>query len=81
MHQKARVAPETIRKVIAGYEAVHPNPLKHEPGFPPAQDFLKTVKKGLPVFGMEGVGKGRDTEGSELIIKALEKKDARPVCV
>lgn len=81
VHQKVRVAPETIRKVIAGYEEVQPNLLKHEPGFPSAQELLKTVKKGLPVFGMEGVGKGKDSEGSELIIRALEKKDARPVWV
>jgi len=81
VHQKSRVAPETIRKIINGYEKVQTNLLKHEPGFPAAQDLLKMVKQGLPVFGMEGVGKGKDSEGSEWIIKVLEEKDDRPVWI
>ena len=32
VHQKTRVAPETIRKIIDGYNKVQPNLLKHEPG-------------------------------------------------
>jgi hypothetical protein len=81
VHQKTRVAPETIRKIIAGYEMVQPNLLKHEPGFPTAQELLSRVKQGLPVYGMEGVGKEKDSEGSEWIIKVLEKKDNRPVWI
>ncbi|OFY68612.1 MAG: hypothetical protein A2V64_01610 [Bacteroidetes bacterium RBG_13_43_22] len=81
VHQKARVAPETIRKIINGYDKVQPNLLKHEPGFPTAQELLSLVKQGLPVYGMEGVGKGKDSEGSEWIIKVLEEKDERPVWV
>lgn len=81
VHQKTRVAPETIRKIIDGYAKVQPNLLKHEPGFPSAQKLLALVKEGLPVYGMEGVGKGKDSEGSEWIIKVLEKNDDRPVWV
>lgn len=81
VHQKTRVAPETIRKIIQGYESVQPNLLKHEPGFPTASELLTRVKQGLPVFGMEGVGKGKDSEGSEWIIKILEERDERPVWV
>jgi hypothetical protein len=81
IHQKARVAPETIRKIIGGYNKVQPNLLKHEPGYPAAQALLAVVKKGLPVYGMEGVGKGKDSEGSEWIIKVLEKDDNRPIWI
>ena len=81
IHQKARVAPETIRKIIDGYNKVHPNLLKHEPGYPTAQTLLAIVKQGLPLYGMEGVGKGKDSEGSEWIIKVLEKDDNRPVWI
>jgi len=81
VHQKTRVAPETIRKIISGYEKVQPNLVKHEPGYPAAQQLLSLVKQGLPVFGMEGVGKGKDSEGSEWIIKVLNEKDDRPVWV
>jgi Protein of unknown function (DUF1593) len=81
VHQKARVAPETIRKIIDGYNKVQPNLLKHEPEYPAAQTLLAVVKQGLPVYGMEGVGKGKDSEGSEWIIKVLEKDDNRPVWI
>jgi hypothetical protein len=81
IHQAKKVSPELIEKVIRGYEKVQPNLLKHEPGFPTAQKLLSLVKKGLPVYGMEGVGKGKDSEGSEWIIKMLEKNDSRPLWV
>lgn len=81
VHQKNRVAPETIRKIIGAYGKVQPNLLKHEPGFPEAGELLSVVKQGLPLYGMEGVGKGKDSEGSEWIIKVLEEKDERPVWI
>ncbi|WP_346860704.1 nucleoside hydrolase-like domain-containing protein [uncultured Draconibacterium sp.] len=81
IHQKARVAPETIHSILGAYEKVQPNLLKHETGFPAASDLHKIVKQGLPVFGMNGVGKGKDSEGSEWIIKVLEKDDNRPVWI
>lgn len=81
VHQKARVAPETMRKIIGAYEKVQPNLLKHEGGYPTAQSLLSLVKQGLPVYGMEGVGKGKDSEGSEWIIRVLEKNDDRPVWI
>lgn len=79
IHQQTRVAPESILKVLAAYKKVQPNLLKHEAGFP-AYELLKTkVKKGLAVYGMHGVGDGKDSEGSEWIIKALENQDDRPL--
>jgi hypothetical protein len=81
VHQAKKVSPELIEKVINAYDKVQPNLLKHEPGFPPAQKLLSLVKKGLSVYGMEGVGKGKDSEGSEWIIKMLEKADSRPLWV
>jgi len=81
VHQSTRVSPELIEKVIHAYGKVQPNLLKHEPGFPAAQNLLSLVKKGLPAYGMEGVGKGKDSEGSEWIIKMLEKADKRPLWI
>ena len=81
IHQKTRVAPESILKVLDAYKKIQPNLLKHEPGYP-AYDLLKAkVKKGPSVYGMEGVGEGRDSEGSEWIIKVLEKNDSRPLWI
>lgn len=81
IHQKTRVAPESIHKIIDAYGNVQPNLLKHELGFPSAEKLTGMVKQGLPVFGMEGVGEGKDSEGSQWIIKILEKDDERPVWV
>jgi hypothetical protein len=60
---------------------VQPNLLKHEAGFPSSQSLLALVKQGLPLYGMEGVGKEKDSEGSKWIIKELEKNDSRPLWI
>jgi Protein of unknown function (DUF1593) len=79
IHQKNRVAPESIRKVLDAYQKVQPNLEKHEKGYPPANELKLRVKKGLPVYGMVGVGKGKDSEGSDWIVTVLEREDNRPV--
>ncbi|MDR6944378.1 DUF1593 domain-containing protein [Mucilaginibacter pocheonensis] len=81
IHQKTRVAPETIHEILNAYKKVQPNLLKHEKGYPTYEHLALLVKKGLPVYGMEGVGKDHDSEGSEWIIQALEKPDPRPVWI
>lgn len=81
IHQKTRVAPETIHSIIDAYGKVWANLIKHEKGYPTAADLHLKVKHGLAVYGMEGVGKGHDSEGSEWIVRVLEKPDTRPVWV
>jgi len=79
--KRTSVAPEAIVKIIQAYGKVQPNLLKHEAGFPDAESLLKLVKQGLPQYGMLGVGEGKDSEGSEWIIKVLEEKDERPLWI
>jgi hypothetical protein len=81
VHQKARVAPETMHEILDAYGKVQPNLLKHEANFPSAEKLHSLVKQGLPEYGMEGVGEGKDSEGSDWIISVLEKDDERPVYV
>ena len=81
VHQKTRVAPETILKIINAYGKIQSNLLKHEPGFPEADELIGVVRQGLPVYGMEGVGEGKDSKGSEWIIRQLEKDDDRPLWI
>ncbi len=81
IHQKTRVAPETIVSILEAYQKVQPSLLKHEKGYPSFAELRPKVKRGLPVYGMEGVGQGHDSEGSEWIINVLEKADDRPVWV
>lgn len=75
------IHPESIERVIDAYAEVQPNLLKHEAGFPEAKALSTLVKSGLPKYGMEGVGDGMDSEGSEWIIKTLEKNDDRPLWI
>lgn len=82
-HQRNNVHPESIRRVIHAYGEVRANLMKHETGFPDADSLLQIVKQGLPEYGIKGVGKGKDSQGSDWIIKVLEEDDRRPlwVCV
>jgi hypothetical protein len=79
--QKTRVAPESIKKIIQAYGKVQPNLKKHEAGFPDAGALLMKVKQGLAKYGMQGVGDGKDSQGSDWIIKVLEEKDERPLWI
>lgn len=81
VHLKTRVAPGSIRSVIHAYGQVRDNLLKHEPGFPTADALLAMVKSGPAVYGMQAVGPGRESEGSEWIVKLLEQDDDRPLWV
>src|SRR5258708_2126098 len=45
IHQKTRVAPETILKILDAYKKVQPNLLKHEKGFPTYDELKSKVKK------------------------------------
>ena len=76
-----RVHPESVVKVIKSYEKVQHNLKIHDSSYPDASVLLPLVKKGLPKYGMTGVGEGMDSEGSEWIIKALEEADERPLWI
>ncbi|MBN1926118.1 MAG: DUF1593 domain-containing protein, partial [Prolixibacteraceae bacterium] len=75
------VHPQSIVHVIQAYEKVQPNLTKHDQSFPEANTLYPLVKKGLPLYGMKGVGEGMDSEGSDWIIKILEEDDERPLWI
>ncbi len=80
-HLRTTVAPSSIRNVIRAYEKVRDNLIKHDPNYPTAEALLSIVKQGLPVYGMQGVGEGKNSEGSDWIIRSLERDDPRPLWV
>lgn len=81
VHLKASVRRDKIEELINAYEKVKPELDKHAKDFPSAQ-YLRTVTKAhLPLYGMSGVGRDKDSEGSDLIIKAVDKNDPRPLWV
>jgi hypothetical protein len=81
IHQKGRVAPQRIRRIVEAYGKVRDNLELHEPGFPTATTLLPLVTEGLPVYGMEGVGEGKNSPGSELLIRAADRDDPRPLWI
>src|SRR3546814_11287511 len=62
VHQKTRVAPESIRRVIADYAKVRGNLVLHDPAYPPATTIEALVGTGQTVYGMAGIGHGRSEE-------------------
>jgi len=74
---KTMANPESIKKIVQAYEKVQPNLVKHDIDYPKAETLFPMIKQGLPVYGMLGVGKNKDSEGSDWIIKELEKDDER----
>lgn len=81
IHQQNRIAPERIRRIVEAYGKVRDNLEMHETGYPTADVLLQRVTEGIPVYGMNGVGEGRDSPASELLIKAVDKDDPRPMWV
>ncbi len=75
------VNPDRIQKIVEAYGKVRDNLELHESGFPKAEYLQKCISKGIPIGGMNGVGEGKDSPGSELLIKAVDRKDSRPLWV
>ncbi len=81
IHQKTMVAPESILEILNIYNGVHATLQKHETGFPTAEYLKGIVRKGPAVYGMEAVGDGKDSEGSQLLFSVFSSKDDDPVYV
>lgn len=74
---KQVVHPELFMKLINGYERVLPNLLKHKPDYPDPDYLRSIVVSGQSGYGIADTGEGKSSEGSQLILRALEKKDPR----
>lgn len=75
------VNPERIREIVSAYGKVRDNLELHEPGFPTEAFLRERIAAGLPLGDMEGVGEGKDSPGSELLIRAVDRDDPRPLWV
>ena len=78
---KTSVEPQSIVKVVQAYGKVHANLIKHDAEFPSEEALVALIKQGLPAYGMLGVGEGKDSEGSDWILKVLEEEDERPLWI
>jgi hypothetical protein len=76
-----RTREDIIRRFIEAYGEVRPNLLKHAPGYPTTEQLLAVTGTGQPSYGMSAVGKDKNSAGSRLLIKAIDKDDDRPLWV
>jgi hypothetical protein len=74
-----RVYPQAIVTRVQAYGIVRENLKKHAKNWPTVEYLLSVTGKGQEGFGMAAVGEGKETEGSEIILKALLKDDPRPL--
>ena len=81
IHQQKKVAAWRLREIVDAYAKVRDNLELHEPGFPAADALRAVIVEGRPDYGMAAVGQGQDSSGSELLIKAVDRADARPLWV
>jgi len=73
--------PELFHQIIDAYEKVLPNLKKHASGWHEPDYLRSIVSTGQPDYGIQSTGEGLSSPGSELIFKALEKNDERPIWV
>ncbi len=91
--QPVNPAPEYIHEILDGYGQAEDNLRSHSSRFPRAKDYPtaeylrglvfagNTDRGGDQNFGMDDVGAGLSSAGSDHIIEVLKKDDARPVWV
>lgn len=79
--KKTQTSTAALDKLLNAYNQALPNLKKHADGFP-SYEYLKSVSTmGQRGYGMGDVGAGKATAGSNLIIAAADKNDARPLWV
>jgi hypothetical protein len=78
---RKKVRPEKIQAQIHAYAKVYPNLIKHDRRYPSPKHLLSVTRAHLPLYGMSGVGDGKDSPGSNLLIATIDKSDARRVWV
>lgn len=81
IHQKKKIAAWRIKEIVNAYGKVRNNLLLHEKGYPDTTYLKSIIKESYPDFGMDAVGSGKDSEGSEWLIAAADKPDTRPLWV
>ncbi|MDT0687761.1 DUF1593 domain-containing protein [Autumnicola psychrophila] len=81
IHQQNEVATWRIKEIVEAYGKVRDNLEKHESGFPTGGYVESIISEGLPEYGMNAVGRGKDSQASEQLIQAVDKNDDRPLWV
>ncbi|KAJ5869798.1 hypothetical protein N7455_004739 [Penicillium solitum] len=67
--------PDQMRDIVQGYKESLENLKTHASGWPEPEDLLSLIASGSTVYGMDGVGNGQDSEGSEMLVNAVDASD------
>ncbi|KAK5787580.1 hypothetical protein VI817_010077 [Penicillium citrinum] len=67
--------PDQMRDIVSGYAKSVRNLRKHASGWPEPDHLLSLVKSGSTHYGMNGVGENQNSEGSELLVLAVDKSE------
>src|SRR4030095_14474081 len=78
---KHTVRPDVIRTVLDAYSEVRTRLSEHSPGFPTVDSLRAVVVEGQPEYGMAAVGPDKMSAGADLILRAAERTDPRPLWV
>ncbi|MGM9486615.1 nucleoside hydrolase-like domain-containing protein [Ideonella sp. YS5] len=81
VHMRQGIHAESIRRVIQRYAQVLPQLRRHDPAYPDANQLLTRVAEGQAGYGLQAIGEGRETPGSELLLRELRRPDRRPLWV
>ena len=74
------ILPERISDTVDAYGEVRDNLLDHQPDYPPADRLHSLIAAGNG-NDMAAVGDGMETPGSEMLVRAVERDDPRPLWV
>lgn len=67
--------PDHMEDIVLGYKESLHNLKIHASGWPEPDYLLSLIKSGSTRYGMDGVGEGQDSEGSNLLIDAVDSSE------
>jgi Protein of unknown function (DUF1593) len=76
-----KVRPDVIESVLAAYGEIYPTLSTHARGFAAPDALRRVVVAGQPSYGMAAVGADKSSAGADLIVRAVDAADTRPLWV
>lgn len=67
--------PDQMHDIVDAYGESLQNLKAHAEGWPEAKELKALIASGLPVYGMDGVGEGKDSDGSRMLVEAVDKSE------
>ena len=73
--------PELFHQIVDAYEIDLPNLKLHADGWPEPDDLRTKIASGQTGYGIADVGPDKQSDGSKLLMAAIQKEDARPLWI